>query len=77
MLKQLEVFVGCGDEWVEEKVMMLANIHDLYQANEISLDELEELVRDVTATDEILEEAGNIELRNDLLKVANALSSLV
>ena len=49
--------------WAEEKIQLANSYKVMYDNGEISKDELQELLQDIVRTDEVYEEASNMEMK--------------
>jgi polyhydroxyalkanoate synthesis regulator phasin len=49
--------------WAEEKIQLANSYKMMYDNGEISKEELQELLQDIIRTDEVYEEASNMEMK--------------
>jgi polyhydroxyalkanoate synthesis regulator phasin len=49
--------------WAEEKIQLASSYKVMYDNGEISKEELQELLQDIVRTDEVYEEASNMEMK--------------
>lgn len=66
-----------SDAWVHEKVMMLKHCKDLREQDEISHEDYTELLEDIKRVDDVIDEATDIQARNQLIKIVDGLLKLV
>lgn len=70
----MEAFKGTE---LEEASKLIETIFTMYEDNLLSNEEREDLLADVVHTIKLEETAGDIQLKSDLIKVADALTMLL
>lgn len=73
----IKQFIGCGDEWVEQKALLVLELQDMLSREEITQSEFAELVEDIARTDVAKSGAADIELAASFLKAASFIAKVI
>jgi polyhydroxyalkanoate synthesis regulator phasin len=77
MLQQLRELTQCGQPWAAERAGYVLQIAEARERGEISADEARELMLDVVRTDQLDQEAADIQLKTMLVTAVYAVAQVV
>lgn len=73
----LKELCSCGHPWAERRAKQALALEAAYQAQEITQDEYQELLKDLVRTDRLESEADDIHLRTLLVTCVYALTKVL
>jgi polyhydroxyalkanoate synthesis regulator phasin len=74
--QQLEALAACGRPWAEQRAQMALLMKRQLDSGELSLDEYQELVKDLLRTDTLDREADSVETRALLVSALTVVAKL-
>ena len=67
MSEQLQWLATCGRPWAEQRAQIVLDLQDQVARGDISQDEYQELLQDLVRSDQLDQEADDLELKNYLV----------
>lgn len=76
MMKNLRALANCGRPWAEQRAQLAMQLNEEFQCGELGASEYKELVQDLIRTDELDQQADDLELKTLLVNSVYALSQV-
>lgn len=76
-MDEIKKLIGCGDEWVEAKAILVLELQDAHSRGDLSSEELKELLEDIARTDDLSSEAADLEMKSMLVSAIYGITSVL
>ncbi len=75
-MDDLTNLLTCGSPWAEQRAKIAIELQEMFINGDISVDERNELLRDLVNTDTLNEEADNINVKAALIAAVSGVMSI-